>query len=202
MIEGILEFPIVPYYRAVRLSRKIDGWLTNGEARFLFAAARLVTPQNIIVEVGAWFGKSTVLLIRGSQSGHHAAVYSFDLFQVGGNDAEVYAEHVKDDETYLAVWQKNVRRAGGTKLAHPVVGCSWEEADRISAPVGFLFVDGDHSEDGVRNDWNAVSPHLADKAVVMFHDYLNESTSVRKVVEEIRHGWNFGVVGASAVLWR
>ena len=45
------------------------------------------------------------------------------------------------------------------------VGRSW------SGPkVDLLFVDGDHSFEGVRRDWEAWEPHLADGAVVIFDD--------------------------------
>ncbi|MEW6159726.1 MAG: class I SAM-dependent methyltransferase [Verrucomicrobiota bacterium] len=203
MIPGIMEFPILPYYFAVRQARKIDGWLTNGEARFLFSAARLVTAPRIIVEIGAWHGKSTVLLCRGAQTTHRVPIYSVDLFEIGGNDAADYRKHTgRNDYSYLELWKRNVRRARGDGLVHPIVGCSWDKAAEIPGEIGLLFVDGDHTEAGVRNDWNAYQHRLAPECVVMFHDYFNEKTAVRKVVDEIRPKWNFGTVGTSAVLWR
>jgi len=203
MIEGILEFPILPYYFAVRQARKIDGWIQNAEARFLFSAARLVAPPNVIVEIGAWHGKSTVLLCRGSRSSHKAAVLSFDLFEIGGADGEQYRRHTgKERHTYLDIWRRNVAKAGGLELARAVVGCSWENAREVSAPIGLLFVDGDHTTAGVTRDWEAFSPRLADKAIVMFHDYYDERTGVRQAVDRICAGWQVGRVYSSAILWR
>jgi predicted O-methyltransferase YrrM len=203
MIDGILEFPILPYYFAVRRARRIDGWLQNGEARFLFSAARLITPPNVIVEIGAWHGKSTVLLCRGSLAGHRAAVLSFDLFEIGGADADRYRRHAgKERHAYLDIWRRNVARAGGLGLARPIVGCSWENADQVPAPIGLLFVDGDHTTAGVSRDWEAFSPRLADKAIVMFHDYYDERTGVRQAVDGLSAGWKAGRVASSAILWR
>jgi predicted O-methyltransferase YrrM len=201
MIDGIMDFPIVPYYLAIRQARKIDGWLLNGESRFLFSAARLIKAPNVIVEIGAWHGKSTVLLCRGSLAGDKVPIYSFDLFALKGSDADVYREHVRAQEhTYLNIWQRNVARAGASSLAHPVVGCSWETAAQVVAPIGLLFVDGDHSAEGVMQDWRAFSPRLAEQAIVMFHDY--DKSGVRGAVDEVAMGWNFGRVGISAILWR
>jgi hypothetical protein len=203
MINGILEFPILPYYFAVRRARKIDGWLFNGEARFLFSAARLVEPPNVIVEIGAWHGKSTVLLCGGSHVGHRVPVYSFDLFEIGGNDAAIYTQHTGGKNLqYFDIWKKNVRRTRGADLVTPIVGCSWENAGQVKQKIGLLFIDGDHTEDGVRRDWQAFGSHLAENAMILFHDYLNQSAGVRKVVDEIRTGWNFGIMNCSAVLWR
>jgi hypothetical protein len=201
MIDGIMNFPILPYYRAVRQARKIDGWLLNGEARFLFSAARLIKPPNVIAEVGAWHGKSTVLLCRGSLAGHGAAIYSFDLFELGGTEADVYRKHVgAQQHSYLKIWGRNVARARGSSLVHPVVGCSWENAGRVPAPIGLLFVDGDHTVEGVSRDWEAFEPHLASQAIVMFHDY--DKPGVRTTVDRISDGWKFGKEGISAILWR
>jgi hypothetical protein len=83
---------------------------------------------------------------------------------------------------------------------HAVVGCSWENAGRVSAPLGLLFVDGDHTVEGVGRDWEAFEPHLAAEAIVMFHDF--DKPGVRTVVDRISRGWNFGTVGISAILWR
>ena len=33
-----------------------------------------------------------------------------------------------------------------------------------------LFIDGDHSEEGARGDWEAFSPHVVPGGVVIFHD--------------------------------
>lgn len=49
------------------LSRQIQGWLTDGEADQLFKLARDFTPQTdpVVVELGSWKGKSSVLLAAG-----------------------------------------------------------------------------------------------------------------------------------------
>ena len=201
MINGIMDFPIVPYYLAVRLARRIDGWLLNGEARFLFSAARLIKAPDVIAEIGSWHGKSTVLLCRGSLAGHGVPVYSFDLFEIGGVEADVYREHIgAQQHSYMKIWRRNVTRARGASLVHPVVGYSWENAGKVSAPIGLLFVDGDHTVEGVSRDWEAFEPHLAAQAIVMFHDY--DKPGVRTVVDRISGGWNVGKVGISAILWR
>jgi len=203
MIDGIMGFPILPYFLAVRRARKIDGWLLNEEARFLFSAARLIEPPDVIAEIGSWHGKSTVLLCRGSLAGHRAKIYSFDLFEIGGAEADVYRKHVRAAEhSYMNIWSRNVARARGSSLVNAVVGCSWENAAKVPAPIGLLFVDGDHTLDGVGKDWEAFEPRLSARTIVMFHDY--DKLGVRTVVDRVlvSDGWKFGKVGISAILWR
>jgi hypothetical protein len=63
-------------------------------------------------------------------------------------------------------------------------------------------VDGDHTTEGVSRDWAAFSPHLAEKTIVMFHDYYDERTGVRQAVDRISAGWSVGRVHSAAILWR
>jgi predicted O-methyltransferase YrrM len=37
-----------------------------------------------------------------------------------------------------------------------------------------VFVDGDHSRDGVRRDIEALNPHVPNGALLLFHDYLDD----------------------------
>ncbi len=37
-------------------------------------------------------------------------------------------------------------------------------------PVDFLFIDGDHSYEGLRDDWQAWKDHVAGDGIVALHD--------------------------------
>ena len=43
---------------------------------------------------------------------------------------------------------------------------------------GLLFIDGDHSEDGVRSDFESWAPMLAANGVVAFHSWPMKSSGV------------------------
>ena len=47
---------------------------------------------------------------------------------------------------------------------------SHEAAADWSAPVDFIFFDGDHSDEGVGGDWRDWSPHIATGGLAAFHD--------------------------------
>jgi hypothetical protein len=51
-------------------------------------------------------------------------------------------------------------------------GCeavSTPEAQSI-LPVDFIFIDGDHSYEGLKGDWEAWNPHIAAGGIVALHD--------------------------------
>jgi len=53
----------------------------------------------------------------------------------------------------------------------------------------FLFIDGDHSYEGVRNDLEKFAPLVANGGLVVFHDYHNPSwPEVTRAVDELAMG--------------
>ncbi len=61
--------------------------------------------------------------------------------------------------------------------------------------IDLLFVDGDHSHDGVLNDWNIYRNYLKRNSLVAFHDILKneklQSVQVWKLWERLRSEYNF-----------
>ena len=52
---------------AIAAAMKIDGWLTEREARLLYDLAKSATGP--IIEIGSWRGRSTTVLGHGSMAG-------------------------------------------------------------------------------------------------------------------------------------
>src|SRR5262249_46382420 len=69
-------------------------------------------------------------------------------------------------------------------------------ARRWSLPIDLLFIDGDHSYEGVKHDWEAFSPFVQPFGLVIFHDTLwdlrpdpelyRDDMGVPRFVEELR----------------
>lgn len=56
-------------------------------------------------------------------------------------------------------------------------------------PIKVLFIDGDHTYEGCKDDWNNFSPFVVKGGWIFFHDADATSTGVVKVTEEIGKGW-------------
>lgn len=62
-----------------------------------------------------------------------------------------------------------------------------EAVGMIMPIVDFLFIDGDHSEEGVRADWNNYGPMVRDGGMVAFHDIVGGHwPGVEKLWAEIK----------------
>ena len=84
----------------------------------------------------------------------------------------------------FAVWQSE-NRQHVANLSEFIGDSHSPEAAEFVASIGEKFdlvaIDGDHSASGVRADWELVKPHLADGAIVWFHD--------TRIIPEVREFW-------------
>jgi predicted O-methyltransferase YrrM len=64
------------------------------------------------------------------------------------------------------------------------------EAKRLLAgrPVDLLFIDGDHTYEGVKEDWEMYSPLVRSGGLIVFHDVAGnyEDTQVKRFWDEIK----------------
>lgn len=133
---------------------------TPAEADLL---ARLAAGRHTAVEIGVYEGSSAIALAQALPS--QAELHLIDPFV---------------ETTLRPGWKASgraTRRAverslSGTPAAalqwHPVT--SEEAARGWSRPVDLVFIDGDHSQEGCRLDWDLWNPHVEPGGVVVFHD--------------------------------
>lgn len=142
----------------------IDGLLMKGQERWLFERAWNVHDGGLIVEVGAYHGRSTAAL--GSAClGTRTRVVSVDTFD--GNDTDFQGPGRRD---FFSIWRANVGAAGldGVVQAERgpsrVVGAAW------TMPIDFLFIDASHDYDDVRADFELFYAHVVPGGCVALHD--------------------------------
>jgi predicted O-methyltransferase YrrM len=131
------------------------------EAARLYHVARDVSDGSV-VEIGRFKGGSTFLLAAALQG--RAELWSFDIHvehEGGATGAELDAE-----------LQDALRRYGLDAAVHLVVGDS-RSATPPDAPVRMLFIDGDHSYEGVAADWAHWEGALQPGGHVLFHDAVD-----------------------------
>ena len=103
-------------------------------------------------------------------------------------------------EEFLA----SVKVAG---LAEPVEihrAYSRDVAKGWNRPIRLLWIDGDHTFRGAKEDFDLFTPHLAKDGVVALHDALNAFEGpIRIFVEEILRSDQFGAAGVvQSTAWR
>ncbi|EMI54707.1 class I SAM-dependent methyltransferase [Rhodopirellula sallentina] len=168
---GTLLRPISLASRGLWKASKIETHLTADEKEMLFQLAR--QSNGRAVEVGSYLGASSCFLAAGLSGKPNATLSCVDTWQ---NDA--MTEGARD--TYAA-FLANTKRYQQTIRA--LRGTSQDVARSYSGTIDILFLDADHSYEGVKGDWDAWSPHLADNATVVFHD-SGWAEGVKRVIQE------------------
>jgi hypothetical protein len=80
---------------------------------------------------------------------------------------------------------------------------SHEVAVGWDRPIGFLWIDGDHSYRGAKADFDGFVRHLLPGGVVAFHDALHEFAGpIRVFVEDVLRSDRFGAAGfVQSIAW-
>lgn len=151
---------------------RIEGWLSDREAAFLYNTARQCTGQNgVVVEIGSFKGKSTIAIGLGLQNNNPRIV---------AIDPHISNLEHRDRRSSLFEFQRNIARAGLADIVTPIVAKSQDAAHGWFHPIELLWIDGDHSYEGAMADFELYAPHVVEGGIIAFHDATQDE--VPKVV--------------------
>jgi MMP 1-O-methyltransferase len=185
--------------KAWRLTDRTPGFLGESEARFLGLLAACVPARGAIVEIGSFKGKSTVML--ASVAAHYGLgpVIAVDPHTAPAvTDAKIAPGSSTFEEFMNALRSAQVEDGVEIHRAY-----SREAAKGWNRPIRLLWIDGDHTFAGAREDFELFSPYLSNGAVVAMHDALHAYEGpIRVFVERILRSDKFGPAGfVQSVAW-
>jgi predicted O-methyltransferase YrrM len=151
------------------------------ELAWLLAEVRQLKPQTVL-EIGTARGGTLFMWTRLAQPG--ATIVSIDL--PGG----------KFGGGYSNIWGSIYQRfARDTQKLHLLRANSHDPQTRTKAeilfggkPLDLLFIDGDHTYEGVKQDWELYSSLVRPGGLVVFHDIAGnyDDTEVKKLWDSIK----------------
>lgn len=130
--------------------------------------ARHVNGRKRAVEIGVWHGVTTSTLARAMPA--DGVLFAVDPFPKGRGGVSLHRIIAQHEVARVGERQVRWLRMRGDE-APPVVG----------DPVDFVFIDGDHSYDGLKADWLAWADRIAAGGVVALHD--SRSTAARPIAD-------------------
>ena len=150
-------------------------------------------PENepILVEIGSWLGKSSVLLELGIRKKKSPRLYCIDPFNAYGDNESMKEYHrIKKTLKKLLIeeFTDNIRAVGYDKYITILQGYSYEFSPNWRLGIDFLFIDGDHTYQSVLRDFQEWSPHIKGGGIIAFHDVIFDEKAEhvqgpRKVVQ-------------------
>jgi predicted O-methyltransferase YrrM len=168
-----LDFLAFVRYQSLSRAFKIQSHLTVRERVCLY---ELSSNAAKIAEIGSYVGASACCFSASSSSVNTKQIICIDTWN---NDA--MSEGNRDT---WAEFQENT--AGFSSSIIPIRGFSTEVVDRVrsvTSTLNLLFIDGDHSYEGVKADWEAYKSFLVPGSIVIFHD-IGWAEGVKRVVAE------------------
>lgn len=148
----------------IQAALAVEGQISDKECLLLYTLAKRAT-DGVIVEVGSYRGRSTVALALGSRVGAKLPVYAVDPHAtftgvLGG----------KFGPQDRACMFRNLLDAGVAEEVAVVGLPSRIAAQGWEAPIGLLWIDGDHTLAGTETDFRSWGGHLRTGGLVAFHD--------------------------------
>lgn len=157
-------------------------------AYLLYGLVRSAKPK-VVVEIGSARGRSACFMGLALKENGSGQLYAIDPHtRTEWNDEGSI-------DTY-GLLDRNVRRLRLQKQIEILRNTSDNIARNWNLPIDLLFIDGDHSYEGVKRDWKLFSPFVNPFGGVIFHDtlwelrpdpkYSRADMGVPRFVEELR----------------
>lgn len=159
-----------------RVECAIKGFLDEDEGRRLYACAKEAARMGACLEIGSYCGKSAAYLGLGCLEAG-GALFSIDHHRGSEEQqpGEAYFDpDLFDAETGLVDTFRFFRRTlkdlslEGTVV--PIVSRSAVVARAWRTPLSLVFIDGSHTFDSARTDYEVWTPHLMPGGLLLIHD--------------------------------
>lgn len=159
--------------KKINAYRDIDGWISEQEALGLYRTARKLPTGAVVVEIGSWMGKSTYCISRGLASGKIFAIDPFNADAGNDDDSQDTYNAIGANKDLLTAFQKNLAQRGVTDKVVPKKGYSQDFHQEFNT-IDFLFIDGDHSIEGCKSDFELYAHKVVKGGYIAFHDFYED----------------------------
>lgn len=178
---------IVEFSNFSIMLKETEGFLNPVEGYALMELAANGHGVGEILEVGSYMGLSASWLALGSMRTHREKVTAVDHFKgspehQAGQPCETQA--LAEGGSTFPMFQGNLRRIGVQEHVTPVIASSAEAVRDWKKPIRLLFIDGEHSYEATRLDYEIWSPFVVPGGYVCFHDVGN-SPGVTQFCERV-----------------
>ena len=165
----------------LRLAEQFASGMINAPDLSALAAALASfswTGKELVVEIGAYVGSTTVFIAKVLEElAVRASIIAIDPFERCEPDA-------LNPQGKYAQFISNIRAHGVEDRCVPLVAFSADAACAVPDRIGVLFIDGSHHYEAVRADLELYVPKVVPGGFVYVHDYFDAYPGVIRAVDE------------------
>ncbi len=157
--------PIFDYWLLSDRFADVPGFLDPIEGYVLMLTAAYGPGEGGVVEIGSFVGRSTCYLAQGLKTSGRGKMLAVDHFR---GSPEHHRKDLLDPTmrelmakpSLISDFVRNVAIKGLADWVTPMASSSEEAAKDFDRPIRLLFIDGDHSYQGSKLDFELWSPHV------------------------------------------
>jgi predicted O-methyltransferase YrrM len=165
----------------------IQGWISRDAGALLYFLVRQIIPKPIIVELGAWKGRSTAWLASAVRDRGEGKVYSVDTWQgTRGHPGELQLLERYGPDDLFREFHTNLQRVGLDIFVETIrgetstVAATWPSRQK---EIGLLLIDADHRYAAVRADFEQWSRFVSRGSYIVFDDVPGWAGPTKLVLE-------------------
>jgi len=164
--------------------------ISNIEIQHLAWLGSQIPDHTCVLEIGSHRGKSACCIASGIKySGRTNPINCIDIWQEGKGST---FDHYYSEETW-EIFKRQIKDMGFEDIVVPHKSESYSAsrtykkalAELKTLPIGLLFIDANHHEPFVENDYNYWHEFVVCGGWIAFHDYGTRFPAVDRVVDTI-----------------
>ncbi|WP_241432167.1 class I SAM-dependent methyltransferase [Ilumatobacter nonamiensis] len=180
---------------AMEAVAEVEGWMSPGQGATLYDAATRCPPDGLIVEIGSFRGRSTIVLATAAApSVRIVAIDPHAGNDRGPQEIEGFEVDAADDH---AVFTANLERAGVAARVEHVRAFSDAALDTVEGRPDLLYIDGAHRYGPALADIRAWGDRVADGGTMLIHDSFSSIGVTFAILRALVPGGRFRYVGRS-----
>jgi predicted O-methyltransferase YrrM len=161
-------------------AREAIGFMPDVEGEALYEAGLTGAERGPLLEIGSYCGKSTIYLGAAARE-KGTVVYSIDHHR-GSEEhqkgEEFHDQRFVDPDTgeidTLPTFRRTITRAGLDDVVVGIVARSEVVASTWGTSLGLVLVDGSHSEESARRDYEGWAGHVVTGGLLVIHDVFED----------------------------
>ena len=177
---------IIDLESLAQISLSIPGMISPHSGQMLYSLCYMQQLQGDVVEIGSWQGRSTSFLARAVKNSENGVFYAIDHFK-GNTGKEHFYRVGKEDLSDLKTgFISNMERLGLSDAVQLLDMPNDQAVQSLqNTRIRFLFIDGDHSKEGVEKDIRLFFPLLLEGAIIVFDDFSVNFPGLLVAVESL-----------------
>jgi MMP 1-O-methyltransferase len=163
-----------------RAAREAIGFMPEVEGEALYEAGLSGAERGPLLEIGSYCGKSAVYLGAAARE-MGTVLYSIDHHR--GSEEHQKGEEFHDPRLVapatgridtLPTFRRTIAEAGLDDIVIGLVARSEVVASRWGTPLGLVLIDGSHSEESARRDYEGWAAHVVTGGLLVIHDVFED----------------------------